>query len=343
MTAKATALEGRLLEISRNDPAAASACDVVAALAKAGAEIAELVSRGALDRLDATVGANADGDAQKEIDLRAQDILTRCLQSAPVAALASEELEDWTSLDPTSTLAVAFDPLDGSGNFGVNGSMGTIFSILQANGCDNPFVGPSGSQIAAGFLLYGAQTTLVASLGAGVDVFTLDRADLTWRLVQARLRIPSGTPEFAVNVANHRHWEPAVRTYVNDCMSGAEGPRGRDFNMRWLGALVGEAFRILSRGGVYLYPADNRKTHREGRLRLLYEAHPIAFLIEQAGGRASTGYARVLDVPVVHLHQRTPFIFGSTEKVALIERLHATRDAGADREPLFGARGLFRV
>jgi fructose-1,6-bisphosphatase I len=221
--------------------------------------------------------------------------------------------------------------------------MGTIFSLLPATEANNPFVGSVGSPIGAGFFLYGARTSLVLSLGDGVDVFTFDRADLTWRLVRTRIRIPSGTPEFAVNVCNYRHWSPAVRTYVDDAMSGAEGPRQRDFNMRWLGALVGEAFRVLSRGGVYLYPGDNRETHRDGRLRLLYEAHPIAFLVEQAGGRASTGRGRVLDVPVQRLHQRTPLIFGSTEKVALLERLHAAPDIGAKTSPLFGSRGLFRV
>jgi fructose-1,6-bisphosphatase I len=343
MTTSAIALEGRLSEISKNEPASASACAVVGALAEAGAEIAALLSLGALGRFDATVGVNTDGDAQKEIDLRTQDILMRALRSAPVAALASEELDEWLLVDPSAPLAVAFDPLDGSGNVGVNGAMGTIFSILPARAHDNPFVGPRSSPLAAGFFLYGAQTSLIVSFGAGVDVFTLDRAYQTWRLAEAQIHVPSGVPEFAINVSNYRHWDPAVRTYVDDCISGSEGPRGRDFNMRWLGALVGEAFRILSRGGVYLYPADSRKTHRDGRLRLLYEAHPIAFLIEQAGGRASTGRARILDQHVFSLHQRTPFIFGSAEKVALIERLHAAPESRADSAPLFGARGLFRV
>lgn len=343
MTTPAIDLERRLSEISRRDPTAASSCAIVTALAEAGAEIASLLSLGALGRFDVPVGVNADGDAQREIDLHTQDILLSALRAAPVAALASEELEDWMLVDPTAPLAVAFDPLDGSGNVGVNGAMGTIFSILPARGRNNPFNGQHSSPLAAGFFVYGAQTSLIVSFGAGVDVFTFDRASQIWRLAEAQLRIPSGTPEFAINVSNYRHWDPAVRTYVDDCMSGSEGPRGRDFNMRWLGALVGEAFRILSRGGVYLYPADSRKTHRDGRLRLLYEAHPIAFLVEQAGGRASTGRARILDQHVFSLHQRTPLIFGSAEKIALIERLHATPDNRADSAPLFRARGLFRV
>jgi fructose-1,6-bisphosphatase I len=340
MTGMAIALEARLSEISAASPAAAPACEVVAALARAGADVARVLSLGCFDE---NVSVSPNEDTRKEIGRRTHEILIQSLRSAPVAALASEELEDWMGLDPRAPLAVAFDPLDGSGNIGANGAMGTIFSILPAAGRDNPFVDRKSAQIAAGFFLYGARTSLVVSFGVGVDVFTLDRADQVWRRAAAQIRIPAGTPEFAVNVSNYRHWEPAVRTYVDDCMSGAEGPRQRDFNMRWLGALAGEAFRILSRGGVYLCPADSRKTHREGRLRLLYAAHPIAFLIEQAGGRASAGRARVLDVPVQTLHQRTPFVFGSSEKVALIERLHAAPDTRAETAPLFGARGLFRV
>jgi fructose-1,6-bisphosphatase I len=200
----------------------------------------------------------------------------------------------------------------------------------------------SGAQAAAGFFLYGPQANLVLTLGAGVDLYTLDPGDHSWRLTRAGVTIPAGTPEYAINFSNYRHWEEPVRAYVDGCLRGADGPRAKDFNMRWMGAVVAETYRILTRGGVYLYPADRRPAYREGRLRLIYEALPIAFIIEQAGGRASTGRARVADLLASTLHQRVPLIFGSAEKVAHIERLHAAPAAQTEISPLFGHRGLFR-
>ncbi|MGD0723677.1 MAG: class 1 fructose-bisphosphatase [Roseiarcus sp.] len=337
------ALERYLAEAARPGPLLAAACESIARLADAAREISGVVGLGALaGDMGETVGVNADGDAQKALDLRAQEILADALRRAPVAAIASEELEDWDLLDAERPVAVAFDPLDGSSSIGANLAIGTIFSILPAKGANNPFIGRGSAQLAAGFFLYGPQTTLVLTLGAGVDVFTLDRRDQTWRLTRARAMIPSGTPEFAINVSNYRHWEEPVRVYIDDCLNGSDGPREKNFNMRWLGALVAEASRILAGGGVYLYPADQRPNFREGRLRLVYEAHPIAFIVEQAGGKASTGRGRVLDVVASSLHQRAPLIFGSAEKVALIERLHAAPGGRADQSPLFGRRGLFR-
>jgi fructose-1,6-bisphosphatase I len=259
-----------------------------------------------------------------------------------VAAIVSEEAEDWVLLDANRRMAVAFDPLDGSSNIDSNMSIGTIFSIRPAKGSSNPFSGPGSDQIAGGFVVYGPQTTLALTLGAGVDIFTLDRRDQTWRLTGNQVQIPAGATEYAINASNYRHWEEPVRTYIDDCLNGAEGPRAKDFNMRWIGSLVAEAYRILNRGGVFLYPGDNRKGYGDGRLRLLYEAQPIGFIIEQAGGLASTGRSRILDLSAKTIHQRTPLIFGAKEKVQHIDRLHASPTNRADASPLFGRRGLFR-
>jgi fructose-1,6-bisphosphatase I len=337
-------LEARLNETARAKPALGDACAVVAALAGAGAEIAATISLGALGggAIGAPVGVNADGDTQRDFDLRAQDILVKALLGAPVAAIASEELDTWALLDSAHPLAVAFDPLDGSSNLDANSTVGTIFSILPAKGANNPFIGRRGAQAGAGFFLYGPQANLVLTLGAGVDIYTFDRRDRSWRLTQAGATIPAGTPEYAINASNYRHWEDPVRAYIDDCLSGADGPCAKNFNMRWIGAAVAEAYRILTRGGVYLYPADRRAAYREGRLRLIYEALPIAFIIEQAGGKASTGRARILDLLASSLHQRVPMIFGSADKVAHIEQLHSA-PARAESSPLFGHRGLFRV
>lgn len=336
-------LERHLADAVHADPGLADAAAAVAALAKASVGIANVASLGGLAGGARSAGVNADGDAQKHLDLEAQDIVMHALKGAPVAAVASEELEDWRLFDAAKPLAVAFDPIDGSGNIEANGAMGTIFSILPARGATNPFVGAAATPLAAGVFGYGPQNTFALSLGDGVDIFTFDRRSKVWALSAAKVRVPQGVAEFAVNAANSRFWEEPVQVYVADCLTGAEGPRTQNYNMRWLGCVAAEAYRILLRGGVYLYPRDARAAYREGRLRLLYEGHPLAFLMEQAGGAASTGKRRVLDVPVASLHQRTPLIMGSAEKVKRIEGLHAAPHARADRAPLFGERGLFRA
>ena len=337
-------LESHLAKCAQENPALAAACEGVAAAAAASAELSLLIGLGSLaGATGATVGRNTDGDQQKALDVRAQEIFMRHLREAPVAAIASEEADEWLLLDAEKPLAVAFDPLDGSSNIDSNMSIGTIFSIRPATGAANPFAGPGSGQIAAGFVVYGPQTTLALTLGSGVDIFTLDRRDQTWRLTAERVRIPAGATEYAINASNYRHWEEPVRTYIDDCLNGSEGPRAKDFNMRWIGSLVAETYRILSRGGVFLYPGDMRKGYGQGRLRLLYEAHPIAFIIEQAGGLASTGRARILDLAAQTVHQRTPLIFGAAEKVQHIDRLHASPTNRADTSPLFGHRGLFRI
>ena len=269
------------------------------------------------------------------------------LERAGVTVVASEESDQLVALDGEGSLAVAVDPLDGSSNIDTNISIGTIFSILPADEAGNsglgPFGGPGSRQLGAGFFVYGPQTTLVLTLGSGVDIFTLDPRTAEFRLTRANARVKDGVREYAINASNYRHWEAPVRIYIDDCLDGADGLRGADFNMRWIASLVAEAYRILARGGIFLYPADARKGYENGRLRLLYEAAPIAFVMEQAGGMASTGRARILDLEATSLHQRVPLIFGSTDKVTRLNLLHESPELDAERSPLFAERGLFRT
>jgi fructose-1,6-bisphosphatase I len=324
--------------------------EVILAIAGACAEIADLIALGPIaGGLNRAAGANADGDVQKELDLLTHAIVMAALRAAPVASVLSEEGEHIESLNPAAPLAVAIDPLDGSSNIDTNMSIGTIFSILPsappkgAPEALGAFGGPGARQLAAGFVVYGPQTALVLTTGAGVDVFTLDRRDQTFRLTRPGVTIVEGTKEYAINASNYRHWELPVRTYIDDCLSGSTGLRGQDFNMRWIGSLVAEAFRILARGGIFLYPADKRPGYRQGRLRLIYEAHPMAFVIEQAAGLASNGRERILDLCASSLHQRTPLIFGAKSKVERVQRMHLSPQTGAEHSPLFARRGLFRT
>jgi fructose-1,6-bisphosphatase I len=325
-------LEARLDETARARAALAPACQVIAALAEVGPEISAIVSLGSL--------ARDDGYAQRELELRIHGMITDALRDAPVASMLSEELGDWTPLDPDRPLNVAFEPLDGSSYLDVNLSVGTIFSILPASRTNDAFA-EGGAQIGAGFLLYGPQTNLVLTLGEGVDVYTFDWRDRAWRLTRAKVMIPAGTPEYAINASNGR-WGEFVRAFMDDYPNGVAEPRAENGQLRWVGALVAEAFRILLRGGVFLYPSDQRAAYRGGRPRLIYEAHPIAFIMEQAGGRASTGRARILDVSASPPHVRAPLIFGCADQVAFIERLLAAPALREEVSPLFGRRGLFR-
>jgi fructose-1,6-bisphosphatase I len=318
------------------------------ALADACSSISQLVGAGALaGALGATRKAHGAGDLQKELDVRANDMLVAGLRRSPVAAIASEEMDEPIELDPEGSLLVAIDPLDGSSNIDTNVSVGTIFSILRAptegsRSDADAFLQTGVRQVAAGYAIYGPQTAFVLTVGEGTHVFTLDRSAGTFHLTSAHVRVPATTQEFAINASNHRYWDEPVRIYVDDCLKGAEGPRGADFNMRWIASMVAEAHRVLSRGGIYLYPADIRNGYGQGRLRLIYEANPIAWLIEQAGGAASTGHRRILDVQPRHLHQRIPLLFGSREEVARLDRYHREPHPIGERSPLFGRRGLFR-
>jgi fructose-1,6-bisphosphatase I/sedoheptulose-1,7-bisphosphatase len=328
---------------------------LLTAVATAATLISDRLERGALaDALGSAGLQNVQGEVQKNLDVISNDLmvqeLLRCGQSA---ALASEEVDELIPVPEgvrRGEYLVAFDPLDGSSNIDVNLTVGTIFSILHsprpgAAAQTADFLQPGTAQVAAGFALYGPSTLLVLTTGEGVDAFTLDRDTGHFVLTHPQLRIPSEADEFAINTSNERFWEPPVHQYVGECLAGATGPRGRDVNMRWVASLVADAFRILTRGGVYLYPLDSRRPIRAGRLRLTYECNPIAFVIEQAGGMATTGRQRILDVEVTGLHQRIPFIFGSASEVERIERMHREhdRDDPAFDASLFNTRSLFRA
>jgi fructose-1,6-bisphosphatase I len=294
--------------------------------------------------LDEKLGRNASGDTQKKMDALAHQLVLQSLQAAPVAAVASEEDDHPIVLTAGAPLVVAVDPLDGSGNLAINGPIGLIFSIRPNSGGapEEVFLRPGNEQVAAGFVLYGPATMLVVTTGAGTDIYVLQPAEQVFVRSTVGIRVPRGTPAYAVNSSNARHWSPEFRSYVADLQAGAEGLRGQDFNMRWYGALVIEALRILIGGGIYLYPADRRPKYRSGWLRLVYEAHPVALLMEQAGGAATDGRERILNKSATNLHQRTPLVFGSADKVARVGRYLDDLSYDAERAPLFAKRGLFR-
>jgi fructose-1,6-bisphosphatase I len=339
-------LEAYLQRYSETGPVALTVAAAVDAVATAAAEIADVISSGPLaEALPLATGHNSDGDLQRNLDVHADAIVRRCLARIPIAALASEEMREIEIRDREGRICVAIDPLDGSSNIDVNMTVGTIFSILPAP--EDPaiaFQQRGSAQLAAGFVTYGPQTSLVLTLGEGVDVFTFDREAACFRLVRRGVTIPARADEFAINASNRRHWDPPVRTFIDECIAGSEGPANRDFNMRWIGSLVAEAYRILTRGGVFLYPSDARPGYGDGRLRLVYEAHPIAFIVEQAGGAATTGRERILGLAAQGLHQRVPLIMGSSDEVRRIEELHCDPLLIASATaPLFARRGFFRL
>ena len=322
-----------------------STARVLRAVAVASLAVAYRIRRGLLaGAMDADVGPAHDGVAQKALDVFADGAFINWLKRAGVRALLSEERPDPVVLDPDGTLLVAIDPLDGSNNIDANGSMGTFFSVLDAPaGPFHPshFLQRGANQQAAGFVLYGPHVDLVFSCGAGVHMAALDPDANRFLMTRIAVRIPAETRELAINSSNSRHWPAPIRAYVEDCLEGEEGPRERNFNMRWTGAAVAEIYRILVRGGIYLYPEDSRPGYEHGRLRLLYEANPIAFLLEQAGGAAIDGFHRVLDLMPASLHARTPLIFGSKDKVERVARYYL-EGSDARVAPLFARRGLLR-
>jgi fructose-1,6-bisphosphatase I len=339
-------LQACLDEARSQNGTRAAAAAVISALADAACDLSRIIAAGPLAGITGVDGAlNPDGDRQKDVDIAADRIMREALRSAPVAAVLSEEAELPETLDAGAPLCVAIDPLDGSANLENNISVGTIFSIRpNARDIISTFFEPGTAQCAAGCFIYGPQTLLVLAIDHRVDVFILDPALREFVLVRRGVRVPPDTPEFAINASNRRHWSGAVRSYIDECVAGANGERGRDFNMRWIGSLVAEAYRILVRGGVFLYPADARAGYREGRLRLLYEAHPIALIMEWAGGAASSGRARVLELSARTPHQRVPLIMGATRAVRDIDVIHQGIEPlfESGDAPLFARRGLFR-
>ncbi len=338
-----TTLQDHLTRWAGADSLRQGVAETVQALAGAAVTIAELIAAGPLAGSMAKVrGYHEDGDSQKELDAVADQLVADALRLAPVAVLGSEEADEPLALSPNGILAVAVDPLDGSSNIDTNISVGTIFSILPHNG-PNSLLQPGNRQLAAGFFVYGPQTSLVMTAGEGTQVFVLDRVSRKFVLTHERVVIAAETAEYAINGSNLRHWDGAIRSYVEDCQAGADGPRGKDFNTRWVASMVAEAYRILMRSGVYLYPGDARKGYANGRLRLVYEANPIAFIVEQADGRATDGHRRILEIIPSKLHQRIPLVFGSRAEVERIARYQINSAGLPERSPLFGKRGLLRA
>ena len=298
---------------------------------------------------------NVQGETQKKLDVLSNDVFIRRTEWAGnLAGMASEEMDlpyQIPAQYPRGKYLIVFDPLDGSSNIDVNVSVGSIFSILRASQAvidsgrdvvEADFLQPGAQQLAAGYALYGPTTMLVLTVGDGVHGFTLDPTLGEFMLTHPKLMIPQDTQEFAINASNSRFWEAPVKRYVDECLAGKTGARDKDFNMRWIASMVAEAHRILMRGGVFLYPRDSKDASKPGRLRLLYEANPIGMIMEQAGGRASTGEQPMLSVQPTSLHQRIGLVFGSKNEVERIERYHAEPVKVELKNPLFAERSLFR-
>ncbi|HNI73033.1 MAG TPA: class 1 fructose-bisphosphatase, partial [Accumulibacter sp.] len=325
-----------LIEEQRRNPALVGDFSMlISDIVRSCKAIAQGVSRGALAGVLGEEGqVNVQGEAQKKLDVLAnQAFLHHCEWGGHLAAMASEEMEDIYSIPtehPRGNYLLVFDPLDGSSNIDVNLSVGSIFSVLRCpeRTDEQPplgsadFLQPGSRQVAAGYALYGPSTMLVLTVGNGVFGFTLNREIGEFLLTHPNLRIAPETREFAINASNERFWEAPVKRYVSECLAGRTGIRGQDFNMRWVASMVAEVHRILMRGGVFLYPRDSNDSGKPGRLRLMYEANPMAMIVEQAGGLASTGDERILDVQPNGLHQRIPVILGSRDEVERLERYH---------------------
>ncbi|MDO9433622.1 MAG: class 1 fructose-bisphosphatase [Phenylobacterium sp.] len=302
-------------------PGSPATAEALLHIGRACVEISRAVQLGAVgDHLGAAGATNVQDEEQKKLDVLADDILGQVLERcASVAGYASEEREHVELTGRSGGVLVLFDPLDGSSNIDVNVSIGTIFSILPAPDNGTPttesFLRSGRHQLAAGYAVYGPQTVLVITVSAEVAAFTLD-AEGVWRLTHERLRVPTETREFAINMSNQRHWAEPVRQYIAECLQGRDGSRGKDFNMRWVGSMVADVHRILMRGGVFLYPWDAREPSRPGKLRLLYEGAPMALLVERAGGAASDGQRPLLDVEPTSLHQRVGVVLGSAAEVS---------------------------
>lgn len=347
MGAKTTTLTTFLDDWALGGATRGGIAKTVLALAGSSIEISELVAKGRLAGSLSQVTARAgEFDEQKEIDLRANQSIVAALKDTPVAALASEEAPEPILLNDKAPLLVATDPLDGSSNVDANVSFGMIFSILPRHPSSTgeaAFLRPGSHQLAAGIIVYGPTTVLALTVGNGTNIFTLDREAKTFTLTHPKISVPAETSEYAINSSNARFWDEPIRIYVHDCENGADGPRGQNYNMRWTGSPVADIFRILTRGGIYLYPGDSRPGFHQGRIRLIYEANPIAWIIEQAGGRATTGHERLLDVVPTSLHQKTPLICGSRDEVDRVSRLYTGVGFKGEQSPLFGRRGLFRA
>ncbi|AQZ99163.1 class 1 fructose-bisphosphatase [Comamonas kerstersii] len=308
-------------------------------VARACKRISFAVNKGELGDVMGTAGSeNVQGEVQKKLDIIANETLIEANEwGGHLAAMASEEMEGIYVVPnryPQGEYLLMFDPLDGSSNIDINMSIGTIFSVLKKPDNhpgvhDNDFMQPGTQQVAAGYCIYGPQTTLVLTVGDGVAMFTLDREQGSFILIEENVKIPEDTKEFAINMSNMRHWDAPVTRYVDECLAGEEGPRGKNFNMRWVAAMVADVHRILCRGGIFMYPWDKREPHKPGKLRLMYEANPMSWLIEQAGGMATNGRQRILEIQPTELHQRVSVILGSKNEVERVTQYHLEADQKA--------------
>ena len=292
---------------------------IVKSLANAAIKISTSIRNIKAEKIDSNNDKkiNSDGDIQKPLDIISDEILISFLKKSPAAGYASEEQEGYIDFKNNNNFIVFADPLDGSSNIDVNVSIGTIFSIMSKNNLplEKAFIQNGSHQKSSGFFVYGPQTTLFMTVGVGTSLFALDEIIGKFILIKDNINIPETTTEFAINAAYRRFWDSATLQYINDCQNGESGPRKKNFGMRWVGSLVADASRIFNRGGIFLYPSDMRENYKNGRLRLTYEANPIAFLVEQANGKATDGHKNILNLEVNELHQRSPLIFGSKEEV----------------------------
>lgn len=303
--------------------------DIVSACKK----ISHLVSRSGIIGLGGYADSeNIQGEAQKKLDIISNDVMVDHLKwTGHLAAMASEEIDDLIQIPdnfPRGKYLICFDPLDGSSNIDINLSVGTIFSILRCPDTDGQpsvkdFMQKGTEQVCAGFCVYGPSTMLILTLGNGVNGFTLDRDVGEFILTHPNMRIPADTDEFAINMSNQRFWQPAIQRYIDECVRGREGGREKDFNMRWNASMVAEVYRILTRGGIFLYPSDSKIAKQGGKLRLMYEANPMSFIVEQAGGLSSTGHERIMDVQPTDIHQRVSVIMGSKNEVERVIRYYS--------------------
>ncbi|WP_067068912.1 class 1 fructose-bisphosphatase [Roseateles chitosanitabidus] len=305
---------------------------LIEVVARACKRIAISVNKGALgDVLGSAGSENVQGEVQKKLDIIANEVLIEANEwGGHLAAMASEEMDSIYLVPnryPQGEYLLMFDPLDGSSNIDVNVSIGTIFSVLKkAEGSkgvsEEDFLQPGTSQAVAGYCVYGPQTTLVLTVGDGVAMFTLDREQGSWVLTADDVKIPADTKEFAINMSNMRHWDEPVKRYIDECLAGTTGPRGKDFNMRWIASMVADVHRILTRGGIFMYPWDKREPNKAGKLRLMYEANPMAFLVEQAGGAATNGKQRIMELQPTKLHERVAVVLGSKNEVERVTQYH---------------------
>lgn len=321
-------------EQSKHSGATGEFTGLLSDVATACKKIAALTNKGDLVGVLGAAGSeNVQGEEQKKMDIITNDVFIEALQNnGHVAAMASEEMEDVYHLPAGKTRGsylITFDPLDGSSNMDVNVSVGTIFSIIKApDDVENPtaddFMQPGTTQIAAGYCLYGPSSILVLTTGNGVNMFTLDRDIGEFILTKRNVMIPEDTQEFAINASNQRFWDAPVQRYISECLQGKEGPRGKNFNMRWVASMVAEVHRILTRGGIFMYPIDTktRDAGKAGKLRLMYEANPMSMIVEQAGGMSTTGTERIMEIQPTELHQRVPVVLGSKNEVALVTAYH---------------------